>query len=78
MNILDLAKECGLSDYRGLIENQDEIIAFAAALTKQLDKEWKGLSDNDIDTLSREMVKGFKSVNWLCKALESKLKEANK
>ena len=29
------------------------------------------LTDADVDDLSREMVKGGKSVNWLCRAIES-------
>jgi len=40
-------------------------------------REWVGLTDGEIDILSCEMVKGDKSVNWLCKALEAKLKEKN-
>ena len=40
-------------------------------------REWVGLTDGEIDILSCEMVKGYKSVNWLCKALETKLKEKN-
>ena len=39
--------------------------------------EWAGLTDEEIDILSCEMVKGDKSVNWLCKVLEAKLKEKN-
>jgi hypothetical protein len=41
-------------------------------------REWVGLTDGEIDILSCEMVKGDKSVNWLCKVLEAKLKEKNK
>ena len=40
-------------------------------------KQWVGLTDGEIDILSCEMVKGDKSVSWLCKVLESKLKEKN-
>ena len=40
-------------------------------------KQWVGLTDGEIDILSCEMVKGNKSVNWLCKVLETKLKEKN-
>jgi hypothetical protein len=35
------------------------------------------LTDEEIDELSRTMVKGNKSVNWLCRAIEAKLKEKN-
>jgi hypothetical protein len=41
-------------------------------------REWVGLKDEEIDILSCETVKGNKSVNWLCKVLEAKLKEKNK
>jgi hypothetical protein len=30
----------------------------------------KPLAEDEISTLSREMVKGDKSVNWLCRAIE--------
>ena len=40
-------------------------------------RAWVGLTDGEIDILSCEMVKGYKSVNWLCKVLETKLKEKN-
>ena len=39
--------------------------------------QWQGLTDGEIDILSCEMVKGYKSVSWLCKVLEAKLKEKN-
>lgn len=32
MTILEIAKECGLADYRGHIKNQAELEAFAAAV----------------------------------------------
>ena len=32
----------------------------------------KPLTDEDIDELSRSMVKGDKSLNWLCRAIERK------
>ena len=40
-------------------------------------REWVGLTDEEIDILSCETVKGNKSVNWLCKVLEAKLREKN-
>ena len=40
-------------------------------------REWVGLTDGEIDILSCETVKGYKSVNWQCKVLETKLKEKN-
>ena len=49
----------------------------AAELRRLALKQWVGLTDGEIDILSCEMVKGDKSVNWLCKVLEAKLKERN-
>ena len=43
----------------------------------QAEVNWVGLTDDEINILSCEMVKGDKSVNWLCKVLEAKLKEKN-
>ena len=40
-------------------------------------RTWVGLTDEEIDDLSRTMVKGNKSVNWLCQAIEAKLTEKN-
>jgi hypothetical protein len=40
-------------------------------------RQWVGLQDEEIDNLSREMVKGKKSVNWLSYSIEAKLKEKN-
>ena len=40
-------------------------------------REWVGLTDEGIDELACAMVKGNKSVNRLCRAIEAKLKEKN-
>ena len=40
-------------------------------------RTWVGLTDEEISELSHSMVKGDKSVNWLCRAIEAKLKEKN-
>jgi hypothetical protein len=40
-------------------------------------RTWVGLTDEEIDDLSRTMVKGNKSVNWLCQSIEAKLKDKN-
>ena len=48
-----------------------------AEIERLKQREWVGLTDGEIDILSCEMVKGYKSVNWLCKVLEAKLKEKN-
>ena len=55
---------------------QEEIKIIQAAVENSR-REWVGLTDGEIDILSCEMVKGYKSVNWLCKVLEVKLKEKN-
>ena len=54
---------------------QEEIDELRQAL--ETEREWVGLTDEEIDILSCEMVKGDKSANWLCKVLEAKLKEKN-
>ena len=40
-------------------------------------RQWVGLTDAEIDELSRTMVKGNKSVNWLSFSIEARLKENN-
>ena len=40
-------------------------------------RTWVGLTEGEVDDLSREMVKGEKSVNWLSYSIEAKLKEKN-
>ena len=73
---MQLALEALESDpisHAGLVSIKQAI----AALRQALDKEWVGLTDGEIDILSCETVKGYKSVNWLCKVLETKLKEKN-
>ena len=40
-------------------------------------RTWVGLTYEEIDELSRMMVVGEKSVNWLCYAIETKLKWKN-
>lgn len=48
--------------------------AVHATVTK---RPWQGLTDEEVDDLSREMVKGNKSVNWLSYSIEAKLKAKN-
>jgi len=48
-----------------------------AEIERLKQRKWIGLTDEEIDILSCETVKGNKSVNWLCKVLEAKLKENN-
>jgi len=40
-------------------------------------RERQGLTEEEINELSHTMVKGHKSVNWLTRAIETKLKEKN-
>lgn len=40
-------------------------------------RQWVGLTEGEINDLSREMVKGGKSVNWLSSRIEAKLREKN-
>ena len=40
-------------------------------------RPWVGLTDDEIDELACAMVKGNKSVNWLCRAIEAKLRSKN-
>jgi hypothetical protein len=54
------------------------ITALREALAEQpAQRAWVGLTDEEIDDLSREMVKGNKSVNWLSYSIEAKLRERN-
>ena len=59
-------------------QRDDAIFELEKAITSPpASKPWVGMTDGEIDILSCEMVKGYKSVNWLCKVLEAKLKEKN-
>ena len=71
--------------HAGLVSRKQAITSLRQALETDLARvgevgvwgEWQGLTDGEIDILSCETVKGNKSVNWLCKVLEAKLKEKN-
>jgi len=39
--------------------------------------EWVGLDDDEVNEMSRFMVKADKSVEWLSRRIEAKLKEKN-
>lgn len=60
----DLCRNEGATDIADLL---DELAQALAAQPR------RRLSDEEVDDLSREMVKGRKSVNWLCRAVEAKL-----
>jgi hypothetical protein len=47
------------------------------AVNAMSQRTWVGLMDEEINDFSREMVKGGKSVNWLSRAIEQRLKEKN-
>ena len=49
----------------------DKLIESLEELIEALEEPRKPLTDEEIDALSREMVKGNKSVNWLCRAIEA-------
>ena len=57
-----------------MYQTQTSVYRAVDAMAK---RTWVGLTDEEIDDLSRTMVKGNKSVNWLCQAIEAKLKEKN-
>ena len=57
--------------------NKHKLVEQAIPEAEIYKREWVGLTDEEIDELSRSMVKGDKSVNWLCRAIEAKLKEKN-
>jgi hypothetical protein len=40
-------------------------------------REWVSLTYDEVDELSREMVVAGRSVNWLTRAIDAKLKEKN-
>jgi hypothetical protein len=54
-----------------LVKKLGQAMTFAAEELIQPKREWQGLTDEEIDELSRTMVKGNKSVNWLCRAIEA-------
>ena len=56
-------------------DGSEEMVHTPDATPQQ--RQWHSLTDEEIDELSRSMVKGDKSVNWLCQAIEAKLKEKN-
>ena len=67
--IKDFAKMRGLSLDDAKVQDWSE--------SRPAQRTWVGLTDEEVDDLSREMVKGEKSVNWLSYSIEAKLKELN-
>ena len=68
-------KECHLKDL--VYDLLGELKVANLKLSVRAKRTWVGLTDEEIDDLSRTMVKGNKSVNWLCQAIEAKLKDKN-
>jgi hypothetical protein len=40
-------------------------------------RQWVGLSQNELDAMFSNTIKGKKLVNWVARAIEAKLKELN-
>lgn len=57
--------------------NKDKLVEQVIPESEIYKREWVGLTGDEVDELAREMVKGDKSVNWLARAIEAKLKERN-
>ena len=79
-----MTKDEALKLALGALKQIDEAMPFPVAKLAQAaikealaHRTWVGLTDEEIDDLSRTMVKGNKSVNWLCQAIEAALKEKN-
>ena len=68
-------KECHLKDL--VYDLLGELKVANLKLSVRAKRTWVGLTDEEIDDLSRTMVKGNKSANWLCQAIEAKQKEKN-
>lgn len=66
-------------EHPGLVHPFDKAM-LVEALKAKLEPEprpWVGLTEGEVDEPAREMVKGGKSVNWLARAIEAKLREKN-
>jgi hypothetical protein len=59
------------------VEPTQRLPDFVPLYTHPPRREWQGLTEEEINELSHTMVKGHKSVNWLTRAIEAKLKERN-
>ena len=74
----------------GLPQSEQELVAWSRNLSDGQpdlaavgevgiwgEREWQGLTNDEVNELSQLMVKEDKSVNWLTYAIEAKLKEKN-
>jgi hypothetical protein len=66
-----VAKYIGECSDGALVQLYDDLKKGAYLYTTPPAAQRKPLSDEEIDDLSRTMVKGNKSVNWLCQAIEA-------
>jgi hypothetical protein len=57
--------------------NKHKLVEQAIPEAEIYKREWVGLTQEEKNDLSMEMVKGGKSVNWLASQIEAKLKEKN-
>lgn len=57
--------------------NKHKLVEQAIPEAEIYKREWVGLTNEEKNDLSMEMVKGGKSVNWLTSQIEAKLKERN-
>ena len=57
--------------------NKHRLVEQAVPEAEIYKREWVGLTQEEKNDLSMEMVKGGKSVNWLASQIEAKLKEKN-
>jgi hypothetical protein len=57
----------------------DFVADFKAAMkdAEQLQRQWVGLSQDELDAMFSNTIKGKKLVNWVARAIEAKLKEKN-
>jgi hypothetical protein len=57
--------------------HKDNLVVQAIPEAEIYKREWIGLTQEEKNELSMEMVKAGKSVNWLTSQIEAKLKERN-
>ena len=57
--------------------NKHKLVEQAIPEAEIYKREWIGLTQEEKNDLSMEMVKAGKSVNWLTSRIEAKLKEKN-
>jgi hypothetical protein len=58
-------------------ELQDEVIKLIDTTPPAAQRQWVGLSQNELDAMFSNTIKGKKLVNYVALAIEAKLKEKN-